>query len=259
MRSFLLSSSLLALGAPLFADTVVPRDLDIEAQAVHEYGPYSIAHRDLGSFQAAARLHGVDPALVLGASEILSGVAPSRRGSPRAEAQGWFMFAESTWLELLDAYGHLIGIEAAVIEEDGGDLEIPDADQRREKLDLRHDAFTAAVMAVALWQEHRESLGGVLEDENAIIVSHLLGPANTARLASAIEDDPSQSSIDVFGEGFTSNAFIFHTDDGPRNVAETWDNLVANLATARQRYRGVERDFIEMETDIQDSARSDGD
>lgn len=168
-----------------------------------------------------------------------------------SSATGLFQFIEQTWLGLVKDEGTRHGLSAyasAIQEGDGGRLSVADPQMRQTILELRRDPRLSAVMAGALTQKNRESLGGTLgraPNASELYMAHVLGARGAGELIRSAAASPNAAAATNFPEAAAANRGIFFDKAGKaRSFSEVYALLgaahagLATVASAKAQPAG---------------------
>lgn len=146
----------------------------------------STAHRQAGppskrevmdAIWKAAEQTGVDYNYLVAQAHLESGLNPQAKART-SSAAGLFQFIETTWLASLDRYQGQI--ETSLLQKRGT--------SRKQKLDWRHDAELASLVAASYAQDNAEKLERILGRQatrTELYLAHFLGSGGASRFMQA--------------------------------------------------------------------------
>lgn len=153
----------------------------------------------LKAIKQASQRTGVDFAYLVRQAHAESGFKTEIKAKT-SSATGLFQFIESTWLSMVEKYGHKYGIET-------------DGKTRREILDLRRDPETASFMAAEFASENKKFLdahwGGKV-GATELYLAHFLGPGQASAFLKTRDANPMANAAVLFPDAARANKNVFY-------------------------------------------------
>ncbi|MBN2751915.1 MAG: hypothetical protein JXQ84_04330 [Rhodospirillaceae bacterium] len=156
-----------------------------------------------------------------------------------SSASGMFQFTRQTWLDLFQRYGRVYGqgdLADVIVRAAKGGLTVPDTDEGRLILNLRHDPDLAAHLAAEYTRENRRvltrAMGRAVMPEE-LYIAHFLGAQGAVQLLRAVDSRPSVRAASVFPDAAASNPGLFYPR--PERVAVSVSTLHRRLVRAFRR------------------------
>ena len=152
--------------------------------------------------------------------------------SSSSSAAGLFQFVEGTWLKVVKEDGDRLGLSNLaknIRRSSSGKYYVPNRGQRREILNMRHDAETSALVAAA-YTEHNERYVrgriGRTPSDGELYLAHFLGPGSAAKMINLAERQPDSPASRHFPRAARSNKSIFYSGGKSRSLAEVHEILI---------------------------------
>ena len=152
--------------------------------------------------------------------------------SSSSSAAGLFQFVEGTWLKVVKEDGDRLGLSDMaknIRRSSSGKYYVPNRGQRREILNMRHDAETSALVAAA-YTEHNERYVrgriGRTPSDGELYLAHFLGPGSAAKMINLAERQPDSPASRHFPSAARSNKSIFYSGGKSRSLAEVHEILI---------------------------------
>ncbi|HZH52397.1 MAG TPA: transglycosylase SLT domain-containing protein [Microvirga sp.] len=195
----------------------------------------------------ASEATGVDPVYMMALADKESSFIPDNRASS-SSAQGLYQFIESTWIEVVRAYGaqHGLTAEAEAIKVVNGQLTVPDEAMRKHILGLRSNPYISALMAAEMKKRDRarieEKIGRKIS-RSEFYLPHFFGVDGAGRFISLVDEKPKQSAPRVFPGAAKANKALFYAKAGRKTrqltVAEVYDKIDDMIDKRLERYEDV--------------------
>lgn len=188
-----------------------------------------------GALRKAAEKTGVGFDYLYRVAARESSLNPEARATT-SSAAGLFQFIEQTWLDAVKRYGAahgLAGYAADIAAGPNGRLVVADAARRREILDLRFDAETAAALAGEFARENKAALEGALGraiDAAELYAAHFLGAGGAKKLLSARADETAATLLPAAA---AANRHVFYDGERARSVGEVIDGFRRTIGAAK--------------------------
>ena len=154
--------------------------------------------------------------------------------SSSSSAAGLFQFVEGTWLKVVKEDGDRLGLSNVaknIHKTSSGRYYVPNRGQRREILDLRHDAETSALVAAAFTEQNeryvRRRIGRTPSD-GELYLAHFLGPGSAAKMINLSEQRPDSPANRYFPAAAKYNKSIFYSHGKPRSLSEVHKILISS-------------------------------
>ncbi len=192
----------------------------------------------LGAILDATQASAIAPDLMMALAWRESRFAPAAR-SRLSSATGLLQFTSGTWLQVVREFGSKHGAARyadAIHRERSGDYTFQDAHMQEAILRLRTDPVLSANLAVDMLGQQRAALQASLTRTATpadLYLTHVLGPAGSARFLAALERRPSASMLEVASRRLLRNAGLLARDGRPMTVANTYAALQNMLADQR--------------------------
>ena len=196
-----------------------------------------VGQRVAAAIDRASRSTGTDFDYLLKTAKRESSLDP-RAKAQTSSAAGLFQFVESTWLAVMkeDGAKHGLGDLAGRIERTESGYAVRDPALRKQILDLRYDAQTAAVLAGELTRKNREGLKqsfGRDPTQGELYVAHFFGASDAVRLVGLAARTPEAAVAPLFPSQAAANRPIFYDEAGrARGAGEVYARLTAQHGTA---------------------------
>ncbi len=152
--------------------------------------------------------------------------------SSSSSAAGLFQFIEGTWLKVVKEDGDRLGLADMaknIRRSSSGKYYVPNKGQRREILNMRHDAETSALVAAA-YTEHNERYVrgriGRTPSDGELYLAHFLGPGSAAKMINLAERQPDSPASRHFPSAARANKSIFYSDGKSRSLSEVHSILI---------------------------------
>lgn len=209
--------------------------------------------------QRASAATGVDSGYLMKTAQRESSFNPAARAAT-SSAAGLFQFTEQTWLATLKSYGerHGYGAYANQIRQGADGRYTVAGGARQSVLDLRLDANAASVMAAELTSQNAAYLKGRIGREaNAgeLYAAHFLGPAGSARLIEAVENQPNSPAAAFFPDAARANPTIFYKGGRAATVKEVYADLVRTGGVTVLPAQTRQAAYIQLADDRKDEIR----
>lgn len=180
--------------------------------------------------QRAGAATGVDAGYLMKTAQRESSFNPTARAST-SSATGLFQFTEQTWLATVKQFGDRHGYSAYSdqIRQNSEGRYVVSGGSRQAVLDLRLDPTAASVMAGEFTQQNAAYLKGRIGREptqGELYMAHFMGPAGSARLIDALENQPMAPAANIFPDAARANPTIFYRGGRAATVQEVYANLV---------------------------------
>jgi len=188
------------------------------------------------AIQRASQATGVDFGFLMKTASRESSFNPRARATT-SSAAGLFQFVDQTWLSTLKQHGSKHGYARyadLITQGSDGRYRVADGDARRAVMDLKLDPHAASLMAGELAADHAAYLKGrVGRDPTSgeLYVAHFLGPAGSAKLIKAAENQPGATAASLFPDAARANRSIFYRDGRAATVGEVYANLTRTGGT----------------------------
>lgn len=159
----------------------------------------------------AAKMVGVDPALMAGVAAVESGFNPAAKAGT-SSASGLFQFIGSTWKAMIAKYGKTYGIPA-----------------NASPLDARVNA----VLGAAYIRENAQVVRGIKGSVNPadVYMAHFLGSGGVKTFLNAMKSNPQQAAASIMPAAAKANKSIFYDGNRPRTLAEVYQMMQNKLST----------------------------
>lgn len=154
--------------------------------------------------------------------------------SSTSTAAGLFQFVESTWLKVVKDEGDRLGLSQQskhIMRKSDGQYYVPNAQQRKQILALRHDAETAALVAGAYTENNARYVAsriGREPSEGELYLAHFLGPGNAARMIELVDQQPNSDASRFFPRAAKANKSIFYDGGQPRSLGDVYQTLMSS-------------------------------
>lgn len=212
----------------------------------------------------AAEKTGSDFSFLLAQAKIESALDPSAKAAS-SSAAGLYQFIDSTWLATLDRHGDKLGMGeiSDMIESRGGRAVVTDPSKRGAIMALRYDPQASALVAGALANDNRASLGAFLgrePDHSELYLAHFAGAGGAKDLLSALQSNPNTIAAAILPSAARSNRAMFYDGSGnARSVGQFMDLIRGKLSaaqseTAPQVFETSERSFADSVGDFNGAA-----
>jgi len=146
--------------------------------------------------QRAGAATGVDAGYLMKTAQRESSFNPTARAST-SSATGLFQFTEQTWLATVKQFGDRHGYSAY-------------SDQIRQNSEGRYVVSGGSRQAA----------------QGELYMAHFMGPAGSARLIDALENQPMAPAANIFPDAARANPTIFYRGGRAATVQEVYANLV---------------------------------
>jgi hypothetical protein len=168
---------------------------------------------------AAAKMVGVDPAIMAAIPAVESGYDPTIKAKG-STAAGLYQFIGSTWKAMISKYGSVYGIPA-----------------NASPLDARANA----VLGAAYIKENAQVIKGIKGGVNAadVYMAHFLGGGGVKTFLTALKKNPNTIAAQILPAAASANKSIFFDGGRPRTVAEVYA-LMSNKLQNRAGSFGVD-------------------
>jgi len=182
------------------------------------------------AIQRASEATGVDFGFLMKTAGRESSFNPRAKAST-SSAAGLFQFVDQTWLSTLKQHGSKHGYARyadLISKGSDGRYRVADGEARRAVMDLKLDPHAASLMAGEMAADAAAYLKGrVGRDATSgeLYVAHFLGPAGSAKLIKAVENQPGASAASLFPDAARANKSIFYREGRAATVGEVYANL----------------------------------
>ena len=182
------------------------------------------------AIQRASQATGVDFGFLMKTAGRESSFNPRARAST-SSAAGLFQFVDQTWLSTLKQHGSKHGYARyadLITKGSDGRFRVADGEARRAVMDLKLDPHAASLMAGELAADHAAYLKGRVgrsPTSGELYVAHFLGPAGSAKLIQAAENQPGATAASLFPDAARANKTIFYREGRAATVGEVYANL----------------------------------
>lgn len=208
------------LEIPKQSQRVQPVFYTLESSAEHRVG--SSKRKVMNAIRSASQKTGVDYFYLLAQAHLESGLNPEAKART-SSAAGLYQFIESTWLFSLNRYrGQLDsyvdttgafagGTSWAGLAKAGKQV------SRQEKLNWRHDAQLASLVAAAYALENGERLERVLgrsATNTELYLAHFLGSGGASRFMATWMQNPDRVAAHLFPRAARTNHSVFYAKSG---------------------------------------------
>jgi hypothetical protein len=171
-----------------------------------------------------------------------------------SSAAGMFQFTRQTWIDLFSRYGETYGrgdLAARIARLPKGGFVLPEGEDGRRILDLRHDPELAAHLAAEYTRENRailtRALGRKVTPEE-LYIAHFLGAQGALQLFRAVAAAPGTAAASLFPDAAASNPGLFYPPPGRHAISAA--SLQARLGqTFRRemvRFASLSPEVVEM-------------
>jgi len=188
------------------------------------------------AIQRASEATGVDFGFLMKTAGRESSFNPRAQAST-SSAAGLFQFVDQTWLSTLKQHGSKHGYARyadLISKGSDGRYRVADGEARRAVMDLKLDPHAASLMAGELTADHAAYLKGRVgrsPTSGELYVAHFLGPAGSAKLIQAAENQPETKAASLFPDAARANRAIFYRDGRAATVGEVYANLTRSGGT----------------------------
>ncbi len=171
--------------------------------------------RVLAAIRSASQSTGVAFPYLLAKAYRESGF-DSSADAAASSAAGMFQFTRQTWLDLFSRHGGTYGqgdLAARVVRQAKGGFFLPEGEDGRRILDLRHDPELAAHLAAEYTRENRATLSRALGRKvtpEELYIAHFLGAQGALQLLRAAVATPGTAAAALFPDAAASNPNLFY-------------------------------------------------
>jgi hypothetical protein len=220
---------------------------DSDAPGVMRFGPVKVHQSIVERVVQAANRTEMDPALLMAIADKESNFSTTAKART-SSASGLFQFVEKTWLKAVKDFGHLYGRkdEANAIA-DASDAIGAVAPQKKARiLGLRNDPYLSAALAAEMLKKDSakiaEKIGRPLTPGETYLI-HFLGPEDTERFMTALNETPNASAAALLPKPARANRPIFYEQAGrklrDKTVAEVHEAFESMMDKRTTRYGDV--------------------
>jgi hypothetical protein len=231
-------------------------------QEVMEFGRMRVARPLVDTVLHASIATDVDPVYMMALADKESSFLPEVRAST-STAQGLYQFIESTWFDVVRAFGprHGLAEEARriVLDFDGRPT-VSDPGERERLLGLRRDPYLSAVLAAEMKRRDSARIGRELGRDptpTETYLLHFLGVEAASRFLRLRDEQPAAAAARIFPAAARANRALFYLREGRRTrsvtMAEFYERVERMIARRLDRY-GIMRAFAEADPDGADLA-----
>ena len=196
----------------------------------------------------AAEHTGVDYNYLVAQAHLESGLNAQAKART-SSAAGLFQFIETTWLTSLKRY-------ESQIEGSLGQYSQSSGDSRAQKLEWRHDAELASLVAAAYAQDNAKRLERVLgrpARRTELYLAHFLGGGGASRFMQAWKQNSGAAAASLFPKAARANRSIFYTRQGQaRSLAQVLNHFDRKINRALVGL-GIEVEKEQIQTQNQSS------
>ena len=226
---------------------LIPQGPNSTPDDILEFGPMRIRRHLVETIVKAARVTGIDPALLMAIADKESSFSTHVQAKT-SSATGLFQFIERTWLQVVRDFGakHGLAKEAAATQWIDDELTVPDPAERARILELRRNPYLSALLAAEMLSRDRariaRSIGRDLT-RGETYLSHFLGPDDAERFMEKVVGQPNSAAATLLPKPARANKPIFFARVGRKakslSVAEVHGKFEAMMGTRLERYRDV--------------------
>jgi transglycosylase-like protein with SLT domain len=226
---------------------LIPQGPDSTPDDILEFGPMRIRRHLVETIVKAARVTGIDPALLMAIADKESSFSTHVQART-SSATGLFQFIERTWLQVVRDFGarHGLAKEAAAVQWVDDDLTVPDAAERARILELRRNPYLSALLAAEMLSRDRVRIANRIGRDltrGETYLSHFLGPDDAERFMAKVVGQPNSAAATLLPRPAKANKPIFFARVGRKakslSVAEVHGKFEAMMGTRLDRYRDV--------------------
>lgn len=218
-----------------------------DAPGVMRFGSVKVHQSIVERVVQAANKTEMDPALLMAIAEKESNFSSTAKAKT-SSASGLFQFVEKTWMQALKDFGHLYGRkeEASAIADASEAIGNVAPQQRAKILGLRNDPYLSAALAAEMLKKDgakiAEKVGRQLSAGETYLI-HFLGPDDTARFMTALNEAPNMSAAALLPKPARANRPIFYEQHGrklrDKTVAEVHEAFELMMDKRTSRYEDV--------------------
>lgn len=179
--------------------------------------------------KAAHLATGISLAFLVGVARQESNFNPEARAA-RSSASGMYQFIEQTWYDVIERQGVNYGLRdeaTAIRRSPAGIYSVPDAELRKQILDLRLDADLSASMAAELARANKAIMKTTFErsiTDRELYLAHFLGVGGAIEFIETMKKDPETDASSLFPKAAYANHNVFYNSSGAaRSVHEVYD------------------------------------
>ena len=226
---------------------LIPQGPDSTPDDILEFGPMRIRRHLVETIVKAARVTGIDPALLMAIADKESSFSTHVQART-SSATGLFQFIERTWLHVVRDFGarHGLAKEAAAVQWVDDDLTVPDAVERARILELRRNPYLSALLAAEMLSRDRVRIANRIGRDltrGETYLSHFLGPDDAERFMAKVVGQPNSAAATLLPRPAKANKPIFFARVGRKakslSVAEVHGKFESMMGTRLDRYRDV--------------------
>ena len=165
---------------------------------------------------SAAKLVGVDPALMAGVAAVESGFNPGAKAST-SSASGLFQFINSTWSAMIKKYGSKYGIPNNASPMDGR---------------------INSILGAAYIKENAQIVKGIKGGVNPadVYMAHFMGGGGVRKFLTAMRSNPNASAAALFPDAAKANKSIFYNNGTARTLQEVYNLMQQKLSTRASQF-----------------------
>ena len=217
-----------------------------DAPGVMRFGSVKVNQSIVERVVQAANKTEMDPALLMAIAEKESNFSSTAKAKT-SSASGLFQFVEKTWMQALKDFGHLYGRhEEAEIADASTAIRAVAPQKRAQILGLRNDPYLSAALAAEMLKKDgakiAEKVGRALTAGETYLI-HFLGPEDTERFMTALNENPNMSAAALLPKPARANRPIFYEQAGrkmrDKTVAEVHEAFEAMMDKRTSRYEDV--------------------
>lgn len=223
------------------------------APDVLAFGSTRVPRQLAGTVLRAAAVTATSPVYLMALADKESSFRPDVQAST-SSATGLYQFIDTTWLEMIRAFGaaHGLADEARLVEVVDGRFVVADPAARERILALRRDPYLAAVMAAEMYRRDQARMAERVQREFRpvdLYLMHFFGPTDAERFFRALAEQPDASVVQLFPAPARANRALF-TRPNPRptrrnrapvslTVAELYERIGERIERRVARYGGA--------------------
>ncbi|PPD43265.1 MAG: lytic transglycosylase [Methylocystis sp.] len=217
-----------------------------DAPGVMRFGSVKVNQSIVERVVQAANKTEMDPALLMAIAEKESNFSSTAKAKT-SSASGLFQFVEKTWMQALKDFGHLYGRhEEAEIADASTAIRAVAPQKRAQLLGLRNDPYLSAALAAEMLKKDgakiAEKVGRALTAGETYLI-HFLGPEDTSRFMTALNESPNMSAAALLPKPARANRPIFYEQAGrkmrDKTVAEVHEAFESMMDKRTSRYEDV--------------------